>query len=114
MDMVALAGVVCQPAARQAHSLPFFNLVAQFVGFAKILRWGLWIVLIAGAFAIAPWGLPFSQTSIIRIILSGLAGLLGMFAILNLMYGTRLVAIINRIEKYLGKKIEQWLRNLTQ
>ncbi len=32
MDMVALAWVACQPAARQAHSLPFFNLVAQFVG----------------------------------------------------------------------------------
>jgi len=32
MDMVALAWVACQPAARQALSLLFFNLVAQFVG----------------------------------------------------------------------------------
>ena len=33
MDMVALAWVACQPAARQALSLLFFNLVAQFVGY---------------------------------------------------------------------------------
>ncbi len=83
--------------------------------FAKLLRWGLWIILLAAALYIAPWGIPFlSNTSIIRTILAVIVGLLGMFALLNLMYSTPLDTMINRIEENLGKKIEQWLRNLTQ
>src|SRR6266851_1759739 len=82
--------------------------------FAKILRWGLWIVLLAAALSVAPWGLPLSQTSIIRTTLAVLAGLLGMFAFLNLMYSTPLDDVIKRVEKYIGKEVEQWLRNITQ
>jgi hypothetical protein len=81
---------------------------------AKVLRWGLWIVLVVGAFSVAPWGLPLSKTSIIRIILAAIAGLLGMFGIFNLMYSTPLDTMIKRIEKYIGKKFEEWLSNLTQ
>lgn len=102
----------CAEDARQEQVRQRAHKVAHV--FAKILRWGLWIVLLAVALSVAPWGLPLSQTSIFRIILAGLAGLLGMFAILNLMYSTPLDTIINRVEKYIGKKIEQWLRNLTQ
>ena len=82
--------------------------------FAKLLRWGLWIVLLAAALSVAPWGLPLSQTSIIRTTLAVLAGLLGMFAFLNLMYSTPLDDVIKRVEKYIGKEVEQWLRNITQ
>jgi hypothetical protein len=81
---------------------------------ANIIKWGLWIVLVAGAFYAISGGSPLSQTSILRSILSIVAGLIAAFAIINLMHNTPLDAVINRFEKYVAAKIEQWLRNLTR
>ncbi len=81
---------------------------------ANIIKWGLWIVLIAGAFYAISGGSPLSQTSTLRYILSVIFGLLGAFAIINLMHNKPLDAIIIRLEKHAGEKIEQWLHNLTR
>jgi hypothetical protein len=82
--------------------------------FAKILRWGLWIVLLACVFYLIFGGSLLSKIPILSYILGGLAILIGAFEIINLMYSTPLNAIINRVEKYIGKKIEQVFHNLTQ